>query len=153
MRGSVFLAPAAAALLIGAAPAPQAISGLSWLAGTWLSEEAEGRWTEESWSAPRGGVMLGTSLAGQGGKAGWFEFMRIAPDKDGRLAFHASPGGAPASSFPLVEAGKRKAVFENPAHDYPTRIEYRRDGSLLRATISGPGGAKARTWRYRRSGS
>jgi hypothetical protein len=145
------IAAAAALLLTGAAPEAKRAEDLGWLAGTWVAEEAEGRWTEESWAAPRGGVMLGTSLAGQGDKAGWFEFMRIAPGKDGRLAFHASPGGAPASAFPLVASGAREATFENPAHDYPTRIEYRRSGNSLVAKISGPGGANPRAWRYRRT--
>lgn len=146
------MAAVAGLCLLGAAPAATKADDLGWLAGTWVAEEGEGRWTEERWSAPRGGVMLGTSLSGQNKQAGWFEFMRIAAGKDGRVAFHASPGGAAASEFPLVEAGKRKAVFENPAHDYPTRIEYRREGNVLSATISGPGGAKARTWRYRKVG-
>jgi hypothetical protein len=146
------LTVAAGLMLMGAAPSAKQADNLAWLAGTWVADEGEGRWTEERWSAPRGGVMLGTSLSGQGKAASWFEFMRIAPAEGGRVAFHASPGGAPASAFPLVETGKRKAVFENPAHDYPTRIEYRREGNLLSATISGPGGAKARTWRYRKAG-
>jgi hypothetical protein len=144
---------AAAWLLIGAAPAaPTAVEGLAWLAGTWLAQEADGSWTEERWAPPRGGVMLGTSLAGKGDAAGWFEYMRIASDKDGRIAFHASPGGAPASAFPLVRWGAREATFENPAHDYPTRIVYRRNGNVLNATISGPGGSKSRSWRFRRIG-
>ena len=144
-------AAAAALLLIGAAPgASTTAEDLAWLAGVWVDEKPDGSWTEESWGRPRGGAMLGTSLAGKGDKAGWFEFMRIAPDEAGRLAFHASPGGAPASAFPLVGAGKREARFENPAHDYPTRIVYRRDGDVLLATISGPGGAKPQSWRFRR---
>jgi hypothetical protein len=143
---------AAALLLIGAAPEAKRADDLGWLAGTWLAEEAGGNWTEERWSKPRGGVMLGTSLSGQGAQAGWFEFMRIAADKDGRLAFHASPGGAPASAFPLVSSGALEAVFENPAHDYPTRIVYRGEGKVLNATISGPGGSKTRSWRFRRTG-
>jgi hypothetical protein len=143
---------AAALFLIGAAPEAKRAEDLGWLAGTWVAEEAGGAWTEERWGKPRGGVMLGTSLAGEGGEAGWFEYMRIAAGKDGRLAFHASPGGAPASAFPLVASGKHEAVFENPAHDYPTRIVYRREGKVLSATISGPGGAKARSWRFRKVG-
>jgi hypothetical protein len=145
---------AAAALLLGAAAPDKAgeAADLGWLAGAWLSREADGSWTEERWAPPRGGVMLGTSLAGSGGKAGWYEFMRIAADGEGRLAFHASPGGAPPSAFPLVSHSAREAVFENPAHDYPTRIAYRRKGDVLSATISGPGGAKARSWRFRKVG-
>jgi hypothetical protein len=141
---------AAALLLVGAAPETKRAEDLGWLAGTWLAEEAGGDWTEERWSRPRGGAMLGTSLSGKGGEAGWFEFMRIAAGEDGRLAFHASPGGAPASAFPLVSSGKREAVFENPAHDYPARIVYRREGDVLSAAISGPGGTKPRSWRFRK---
>lgn len=143
---------AAALLLVGAAPETKQAEDLGWLAGSWVAEEAGGIWMQERWAKPRGGVMLGTSLSGQSAKAGWFEYMRIATGKDGRLAFHASPGGAPASTFPLVASGTREATFENPAHDYPTRIVYRREGNVLTATISGAGGAKARTWRFRRTG-
>jgi hypothetical protein len=148
----VIAVAAAASLLIGAAPARTEVEDLAWLAGTWLAQEADGSWTEERWASPRGGVMLGTSLAGKGGTAGWFEYMRIAKGEDKRLAFFASPGGAPASAFPLVRSGRKEAVFENPAHDYPTRIVYRREGHVLSATISGPGGVKTRSWRFRRIG-
>jgi hypothetical protein len=141
---------AAALLLIGAAPEAKRAEDLGWLAGTWLAEEPSDSWTEERWAKPRGGVMLGTSLSGKGGEAGWFEYMRIAAGKDGKPAFHASPGGAPASAFPLVASGPREATFENVAHDYPTRIVYRRQGNILEATISGPGGSKPRSWRFRR---
>lgn len=30
-------------------------------------------------------------------------------------------------------------IFENLAHDFPNRVEYRRDGTGLRAVIAGPG--------------
>lgn len=142
---------AAALLLISAAPGAERVEDLSWLTGRWVAEEAEGRWTEENWTAARGGVILGSSLAGQGLKAGWFEFMRIAVGKDGRLAFYASPGGAPASAFPLVSSGNQEAAFENLAHDYPARIVYRREGKVLHATISGQGGANPRSWRFRKA--
>ena len=35
--------------------------------------------------------------------------------------------------FTAVRVGAREAVFENPAHDFPTRIAYRitADGGLL----------------------
>lgn len=147
-----WIVAAAAVLLTGAAPEAKRAEDLGWLAGSWVAEEAGGAWTEERWAKPRGGVMLGTSLSGKGGEAGWFEFMRIAADKDGGLAFHASPGGAPPSAFPLVASGPRQATFENPAHDYPTRIVYRREGKVLNATISGPGGTKQRSWRFRKVG-
>lgn len=43
-------------------------------------------------------------------------------------------------AFRLISHESGRAVFENPAHDFPTRIIYRRndDGSMT-ARIEGPG--------------
>jgi hypothetical protein len=139
---------AAAALLGAAPPARPDVASLGWMSGRWV-EERGGRWAEESWSEPRGGVMLGTGLSGKGGIADDYEYMRIARDAQG-VAFWGSPRGRPAVSFRLVSSGPNEVAFENPKHDYPTRIAYRREGGVLTATISGPGGAKAMSWRYRR---
>lgn len=132
-----------------AAPLPLSVDTLGWMSGDW-AEDKDGRWTEESWSRPRGGMMLGTSLSGRGGRAGDYEFIRIAADADGILTYFASHRGSEPVPFRLTSAGPGEAVFENPAHDYPTRIVYRRQGEVLTATISGPGGAKPTSWRYRR---
>ena len=143
------LAMTAAAALAGAAPG-EGLEGLAWLAGTWV-EETDGRWTEERWAPPRGGVMLGTSLSGRGDAATSYEFARIAVDGDGKVAFFASPGGQPPVGFRLVSQGAGEVVFENPANDYPVRIAYRREGDVLSAQIEGPGGADPMRWRYRRA--
>jgi hypothetical protein len=137
-------------LLAGAAPPRQAVDDLAWLAGSWFTEEKIG-WTEERWAAPRGGVMLGTSLNGRGGEARFYEFMRLAPNDSGRIGFYASPNGAPPVRFEMTSSGPQRAVFENPASDYPSRIEYSRRGNLLTATIEGPGGANRQVWRFRRT--
>ena len=45
-------------------------------------------------------------------------------------------------SFPLTEydAKGKRAVFENLAHDFPTRISYQRTaGKRLTILVSGPG--------------
>lgn len=151
MRGwaRALVALAGAVSLAATAPARR-VDDLAWLGGTWSTEDGSG-WTEERWAPPRGGVMLGTSLTGRGGAAGFHEFMRIAADGGG-IAFFASPGGKAPVRFAMVSSGTRQVAFENPANDYPVRIEYRRDGDRLTATISGPGGADPRTWRFRRAG-
>lgn len=131
------------------ASAAPAIAELGWLAGHWSSER-DGRWTEELWTDPRGGVLLGVNRSGVGDVASAYEFMRIAADADGEVAYWASPAGAAPTRFALVEASATHAVFENPAHDYPVRIEYRRDGEVLMATISGPDGGDPRSWRFER---
>lgn len=132
-----------------ATPPPLPVATLAWMSGDWF-EDKDGRWTEERWSRPRGGVMLGTSLGGRADEAGDYEFIRIAADAQGALTYFASHRGSAPVPFRLTSGGAGQAVFENPGHDYPTRIVYRRQGDVLTATISGPNGANPMSWRYRR---
>lgn len=135
-------------LLMAAAPTAD-VDDLAWLGGAWVSETEEG-WTEELWTAPRGGMMLGTNRSGKGAAATAFEYMRIERGKDGSISYTASPGGGSPVSFTLTSSSANEAVFENAAHDYPTRIVYRRDGDSLVATVSGPEGKNTLSWSFRR---
>lgn len=129
--------------------AAASVGDLGWLSGRWEATEP-GRWTEESWSAPRAGVLLGYSRSGRGETAREFEHLRIQAGEDGIPVYWASPGGRVAVGFRLVSAGATEVVFENPDHDFPQRIRYRRDGDALVATISAIDGANAMSWTYRR---
>ncbi|WP_233222029.1 DUF6265 family protein [Allosphingosinicella deserti] len=135
--------------LLAAAPADIAVPDLGWMSGSW-SAEADGVWTEETWSRPRGNLLLGSGSSGTAEIVRSFEFMRIAPDADGRLVFWGAPGGKPAIAFPGERFGAREIVFLNRDHDYPQRIAYRRDGETLVATTSLADGSKAQSWRYAR---
>ena len=131
-----------------AGPEAGSADSLGWLSGRW--EQAEGeRWAEELWSAPRGGMLIGFARMGRGDTLGSFEHMRIAPGEGGTLHFYGSPQGAPAVAFRLVRSGPAEAVFENPAHDFPQRVRYWRDGEVLRAEVSDLAGGKAMAWAYR----
>ena len=110
---------------------------LDWLAGRWCST-GEGRQVEEVWLAEAGATALGMSRTVRGGKLESFEYMRVAfEDKSARL--HVQPNGAPPTVFAQAGRGDDWIRFENPAHDFPNRIEYRREGDKLHAYISGPG--------------
>ena len=150
MRGNWgFVAAAAFAASSALAQAPATVEALDWMSGAWVSE-AEGRWTEEHWTSPRGGLMLGVNRSGKADKAGAFEFLRISPGKEGGVSYYAAPGGQPPVEFKLVSASASEVLFENPGNDYPTRIAYRRDGDALVATISGPDGGNPMSWTFRR---
>ena len=141
------------AVLLVAMPAAAAdLRDLAWLAGAWTTEARgeNARWTEERWSRARGGTMLGTGLSGRGDKASSYEFMRIAVDEKGEIAFWGSPQGATPVAFRLESLREGEAVFLNPAHDYPQRIVYRRTGSWLTATTSLADGSNVQTWNYKR---
>jgi hypothetical protein len=123
-----------------------------WLSGHWVHEEKDrSSWTEESWLV-RGQMMVGVGMSGSGDAAKSYEYMRIEKDKDGRMTFWGSPQGKAPVPFRMVSLSAAEVVFENPAHDFPTRISYRREDDVLIATVSGPGGSKPQTWRYRRVG-
>lgn len=105
----------------------------SWLAGAWCFETA-GRIGEETWLPERGGLMVGVSRTTPRERAASFEFLRIE-GVAGVPNYVAQPGGRPPTSFRLTEHGPTFARFENPAHDFPQFIEYRRDGNALEAMI------------------
>lgn len=140
---------ATAWIVIAAAPTP-GVESLEWLSGAWTSESGD-KWTEELWMAPKGGVMLGTNRSGEGGRATGYEFMRIAADETGAISFWGSPAGAPPVAFRLISLKNGEAVFENPAHDYPVRIVYRREGDRLTGTVSGAGGSNPMSWTFRKA--
>ena len=125
------------------------VASLDWLSGDWVAE-LNGRWTEEHWSHARGGLLLGYSRSGKGERGGQFEFMRIGSAPDGTVTFWGQPQGGPPVAFRLSGSATMEARFENPTHDYPTRIVYRRSGDTLTATISGTDASKPQSWTYRR---
>jgi hypothetical protein len=111
------------------------IDDLAWMAGSWATQDG-GKTSEEHWTKPAGGLMLGVHRDLDAGKAA-FEFLRIE-ESGGRLTYLASPQGRPATPFTLVESAAQRAVFANPAHDFPQRILYWREGESLCAAVEGP---------------
>jgi uncharacterized protein DUF6265 len=109
---------------------------LGWFAGHWCSDR-NGDFIEEQWLAPRGDLLLGLSRTVKGTKTASFEFLRIEW-KDGVPSYIAQPQGQPPVAFKWTAGGPDWARFENPAHDFPTRVEYRRTKAGLWAEISGP---------------
>ena len=81
-------------------------------------------------------MSVGRTVAG--GEVRSFEFLRLER-RDGVVTFVAQPNGTPPTPFRLTASGPGWARFENPQHDFPTRVEYRRVGKGLHAEIAGPG--------------
>lgn len=117
---------------------------IAWLAGCWTQQGREAG-SVEQWMAPAGGVMLGMARTLKNGRAVEFEFMQIRADADGRLSFTAQPQGRPPTEFKLLRQGEAGAVFENPGHDFPQRVMYRREAAdRLVARIEGAVNGKER---------
>lgn len=78
--------------------------------------------------APGGGAMVGVSRTVARDALRAWEFLRIVPVA-GVLTYVAQPSGQAETSFAATSVSDTLVVFENPAHDFPQRIEYRRVGA------------------------
>jgi len=143
------------ALALAASPLSAPISAAGpgpalpeWLSGSWAMEDGAS-WAEEYWTSPRGGIMLGTGREGFGPEIRFWESMRIAVNREGRLVFYAQPKGAPPVEFPMATMSDDAIEFANGAHDYPQRIRYWRQGQLLMAETAKLDGSDAQRWNYR----
>ena len=127
------------------------IDDVKWIAGCWELKAGD-RITEEQWMAPKGGIMLGMSRTVRGEKLVEFEQVRIETRSAG-LFYVASPSRQATAEFKASLVLDSAVTFENPSHDFPTRIKYRKAGAdSIVASIEGPRGGQTRTiaFPYRR---
>ena len=132
----VLIVAVTAAFEVSAQEEENQIARLDWLGGCWEQTSPHGT-RQEQWMAPLGKTMVGMSRTVVGGRTIEHEYMRIE-ERDGALVYIALPSGQREASFKQIELTDSSVVFEDPAHDFPQRIRYRRrgDGSIL-AQIEG----------------
>jgi hypothetical protein len=123
---------------------PATIDQMAWLKGCWVQAKPNGV-VEELWMGPGGGTMLGLGRTVRDGKLREYEFVRIV-EADGSLAYVAEPSGQEKATFPLKSLTPDEAVFENPTHDFPQRVIYRRLGpDAVTGRIEGEIGGQAKS--------
>lgn len=109
-----------------ALPVTGALAALSWLPGTHRATHGNSVF-EEMWTKPAAGTMFGVGRTFHGDELVGFEFLRIEV-RDSGLVYIAHPSGrTPGTVFTVSQSASTDiVVFENPEHDFPTRISYRR---------------------------
>jgi hypothetical protein len=111
-----------------AAKPEEPLAQLAWLAGCWRGS-VNRREFREHWMPLRGNLLIGTSQTTLDGQTIEFDYLRIEPRTDG-VYYVATPSRQKEESFKLGEIVKDGEdtifTFENPAHDFPQRILYRR---------------------------
>ena len=135
MGMAVFAALLAGAAGFAAQPPATGIERIAWLQGCWEVASA-GRTVEEQWMAPRGGSMVGVGRTVRNGALVEYELVVIR-ERGEHLVYIAHPSGQPSAEFRSTEVSDSGVVFENPEHDFPQRIGYRRQGAALDAWIEG----------------
>lgn len=112
-----------------------------WITGCWTGSRGAETFTER-WTAADASTLIGTSHTVKAGALSAFEFLRVVL-KDGVPVYVAQPNGVPPTEFRATAQRAGEITFENPAHDFPKRVGYRRiDASHLTAWIDGGAGAK-----------
>jgi hypothetical protein len=120
---------------------------LRWLAGCWEMRQGD-RITEEQWMTPRGGVMVGMSRTVRGEALVELEQVRIETRGTG-MFYVASPLRQATAEFKAAAVSADSITFENPAHDFPSKISYRKLGAdSLVASIAGQRGGSTRRIEY-----
>ena len=121
---------------------------MQWLVGSWQRTDLPaGRSGYERWARDRAGLS-GVGLAMQETATTFEERLRIEA-RDGEIVYIAEVAHNPAPVvFRLTRIDDDGFVFENPTHDFPKVIAYRREGDRLRVRVSA--GEKASEFAFRR---
>ena len=130
-------------LIFAASTQAQDVSLLSFLTGCW-SMSTGPMVIEEEWGRPSGDGMLGFSRTLKIGKTAFSEFMRI--EKQGASLIYTPRIGTKQApvSFTMTKLTDTEVIFENPAHDFPQRILYKKVAGGLAARIDGKVNGKDR---------
>jgi len=108
------------------------LADISWISGDWQTAPGGRAQIEEHWTVVAGATMMGMSRTVAGEKTVEFEYLRIEQRADGIYYVAHPKARCPGTDFKLTRASATEAVLENPEHDFPKRIIYRKtaDDSL-----------------------
>lgn len=127
------------------------IEQVAWLAGCW-EQRLSKRTVSEQWMAPAGRSMLEMGRTVRGDSVVDYELV-LLHERDGRLVYFAHPQGQAETEFISTAVADTMVMFENPQHDFPQRVGYRRRGAdSLLAEVGGLDRGEQRTivFAYRR---
>jgi uncharacterized protein DUF6265 len=144
VAASVFLAVVVSGIGAARPTAASPVDRLVWFSGCWQQSTRGGQIVEEQWMAPRGGQMVGMGRTVRADSVIEWEHLRIFA-RDGRAVYHAEPSGQAPADFTAMSVSDTLVVFENPQHDFPQRIIYRKRGAdTLWARIEGTNNGRTR---------
>jgi hypothetical protein len=143
-------AAACAGLLLACAPVAPAradaascshLASVAWLLGTWHAESRDATITE-TWVTASDATYEGRGVTRSrvDGSVRDPEDLRLVAMGDGVFYLAKVAHNERPVAFRLTSCSGGKYVFENPAHDFPRRIEYRRvDDARFEAHVSDGG--------------
>ncbi len=124
-----------------------------WMLGSWQQDgkPLDGKSMIEQWTKVSPRTFEGSDYTANNGIGQPSETLRLV-EMSGDIFYIAKVGHNPRPvAFKLVPTDDRSARFENPDHDFPTRITYRREGdSEMTVTVEGAEEGRGFQLRFRR---
>ncbi len=121
----------------------EALKHLSWLIGSWGSTQG-GKAVYESWQAVSSDRYQGMGFSVNGKDTTIWERLTIAATDSGMYYISDVAHNPVPVHFKMTHQDSTTTVFENPKHDFPTRIIYRQHtADSLNARIEGVRKGKA----------
>ena len=135
------------AVLVLSAPAAAAAEfrDVGFMSGCWKTAPGISPEYRECYTAPKAGMMQGSSQTVENGKTTSFEFSLVL-EQDGKTIYRPFINGKQSVDFTLTKLSANEAVFENLGHDFPQRIVYRKAEGRLTARIEDAAGKKFMEW-------
>lgn len=126
MRGVILVCVLTACASTTRAPTPprNPLVALGWLSGIWCGQ-VDGDTFCEAWQPDAEGALIGEGTIYTEGVGRRVETLRLEARGDG-VYYVATPVGEATTAFRRTRFTADEVVFENPTHDFPTRITYRR---------------------------
>jgi hypothetical protein len=119
-----------------------------YLEGRWIIEEGK-RNIYEEWEIINDTLMSSRSYYVENGDTSHLEYVKLVKREEGIFYTPTVEHNAGAVEFELTSLTDNKAVFENPEHDFPTKIIYHKiDDDRLDASIEGISNGESTVIRY-----
>src|SRR4051812_11087000 len=113
---------------------------LLWLEGLWTRTNAKpGGMASESWKKGNGNEWIGIGVSLNGRDTSFVEKLKILVKGNSIYYVADVAENKEPVYFKFTELTNNGFVCENPAHDFPKRISYKKDGNNLKAVTSGDG--------------
>lgn len=123
------------ALVLSAQDTKPSLDRLSFMTGCWAFQSGDSE-TEEYWTKPLGGAMLGLSRTVRGGKTIFTEYTQIR-EQNGALSMFVQLGLAKSTTeFRLTKLSANEAVFTSDLEN-PHQLIYRKKDDELPARTEG----------------
>jgi len=118
----------------------QKFKKLEWLVGKWIRTNPQpGESGYETWSKASAFKLTGKGVTQKGKKTIFIENLEFSIKGNDIFYVVMVTGEKQPTYFKLTELSNDGFTCENPQHDFPKKISYKRNGKNIKAVISGNG--------------